>query len=41
MLWMIDDIMELLLSFLGIMVKLCLCKRMCLFLGAAVEVFYR
>lgn len=35
---MIDDIMELLLIFLGVMVELCLCRR-CLFLEAAAEVF--
>lgn len=36
---MIDDIIELLLIFLGVMVELCLCRRMCLFLEAAAEVF--
>lgn len=35
---MIDDIIELLLIFLGVMIELCLCRRMCLFLEAA-EVF--
>lgn len=31
--------MVLLLIFLGVMVELCLCRRMCLFLEAAAEVF--
>lgn len=36
--WMIDDI-EFFLIFLGVMVELCLCRRMSLFLGAAAKVF--
>lgn len=37
--WMIHDIMELLLIFVDVVVELCLCRRLCLFLEAATEVF--
>lgn len=41
MYWMICDIMELLLIFLGVMVESCLCRRVPVFLGAAYWSIYR